>query len=72
MHKAFFRELLVAIPQYVDLKMGLPRDVAAGVQEVQVQGKLGIDEKFLWDMYLELGNRVGVTGKPLAVSRVVC
>lgn len=71
-HKAFFRELLVAIPQYVDLKMGLPRDVAAGVQEVQVQGKLGIDEKFLWDMYLELGNRVGVTGKPLAVSRVVC
>jgi hypothetical protein len=67
-HKAFFRELLAAIPGYIDLKIGFPMDVG---ESMQVQGKAAITSKFLWDMYLDLGNRVDVTGKPLAVNRVV-
>ncbi|KNG49467.1 hypothetical protein DDE82_004943 [Stemphylium lycopersici] len=67
-HKAFFRELLAAIPSYVDLKIGFPTSSA---EDTQIQVKSGISSKFLWDMYMELGSRVDGTGKPLAVNRVV-
>lgn len=68
-HKAFFRELLAAVPGYVDLKIGLSVDAN---ENVQIQGKTAIDSRFLWDMYMELGSRVDGTGRPLAVNRVVC
>ena len=67
-HKAFFRELLAAIPGYVDLKIGFP---ISSAEDTQMQGKPGISSKFMWDMYMELGNRVDGAGKPLAVKRVV-
>ncbi|EOA82562.1 uncharacterized protein SETTUDRAFT_140751 [Exserohilum turcica Et28A] len=67
-HKAFFRELLAAIPPYIDLKIGFPMDSAG---DMQMQGKTAMSTKFLWDMYMELGNRVDSAGKPLAINRVV-
>ena len=65
-HKAFFRELLAAIPRHVDLTIGLPIDA-----DVQIQGKVAVDEKLLWDMYIELGNRTDGAGKLIPVSRVL-
>jgi hypothetical protein len=68
-HKAFFRELLTAVPSYVDLKIGLPMDDAA--DDVQLQGEVTVHPKYLWDMYLELGNRTDGAGRPLEVGRIV-
>ncbi|KAK1911534.1 hypothetical protein P3342_012836 [Pyrenophora teres f. teres] len=65
-HKAFFRELLAAIPRHVDLTIGMPVDA-----DLQIQGKVALEEKLLWDMYIELGNRVDGAGKLIPVSRVL-
>ncbi|KAF1947704.1 hypothetical protein EJ02DRAFT_332870 [Clathrospora elynae] len=48
-HKAFFRELLAAIPGHVDLKIGSPMDEADGLE---LQGKAMVEKKLLWDMIL--------------------
>jgi hypothetical protein len=49
-HKAFFRELLVAIPSHVDVKLGTPNSVV----DLQLQGKV-VSESLVRDMYAELG-----------------
>lgn len=68
-HKAFFRELLAAIPGYVDLRLGLPMDSAA--DDVQMQGEIDVNRKYLWDMYVELGSRFDGAGRLLEVERIV-
>jgi len=65
-HKAFFRELLATIPRHVDLTIGLPIDA-----NVQIQGKVAVDQKLLWDMYIELGNRTDGAGKLIPISHVL-
>jgi hypothetical protein len=49
-HKAFFRDLLSAIPSRVDVKFGTPNSSL----DFQLQGKL-IDENLVRDMYADLG-----------------
>jgi hypothetical protein len=49
-HKAFFRELLVAIPGHVDVKLGTPNSLV----DSQLQGKV-VSEILVRDMYAELG-----------------
>ncbi|KAI4959155.1 hypothetical protein J4E86_002876 [Alternaria arbusti] len=68
-HKAFFRELLAAIPAYVDLKIGLAMDNAS--DDVQMQGEVFLHRKYLWDMYAELGSRVDGAGRRIEVERIV-
>lgn len=53
-HKAFFRELLAAVPAHVDLRMDYSQESDAGTE---VQGKAVVDKKLLLDMYSELGAR---------------
>jgi hypothetical protein len=64
-HKAFFRELLAAIPAAVDLRIASPMD------GTKLQGNDTINKSFLRDMYAELGSRTDSAGRPLAVNRVV-
>ncbi|KAF1830502.1 hypothetical protein BDW02DRAFT_99399 [Decorospora gaudefroyi] len=68
-HKAFFRELLAAIPSDIDLRIGPPTDISSPT--VDLQGKTLVDKAILWDMYAELGSRNDSGGRPLPVGRVV-
>jgi hypothetical protein len=65
-HKAFFRELLAAIPSHLDIKFGSSYDAT---DVTQLQGK-PIGSSLLRDMYAELGPRQS-QAHPLAVDRVV-
>jgi hypothetical protein len=67
-HKAFFRELLAAIPAHVDLKIGSPMGLTG---EMVVQGKATVCNGLLWDMYTDLGRRTDGTGRLLSVNRVI-
>ena len=67
-HKAFFRELLAAVPGYVNLKIGLPSNLQG---DVELQGNTVINNRLLWDMYAELGRRFDSAGRLLAVNCVV-
>jgi hypothetical protein len=49
-HKAFFRDLLAAIPKHVDVKFGTPNSSV----DLQPQGKI-IDEVLVRDMHFQLG-----------------
>lgn len=67
-HKAFFRELLAAIPGYVDLRIG------SSMKDVQVRGSsesMRIKANLLYDMYADLGSRKDRGGKLLPVAMVV-
>jgi hypothetical protein len=64
-HKAFFRELLGAIPGHVDLMIGSPMD------GTELQGTATVHRGFLRDMYAELGSKTDSVGRLLAVNRVV-
>jgi hypothetical protein len=67
-HKAFFRELLAAIPGQIDLKIGSPMGLAG---EMTLQGKVTVGNGLLWAMYTDLGRRTDGTGRLLPVNRVV-
>jgi hypothetical protein len=49
-HKAFFRDLLAAIPKHVDVKFGTTNSSV----DLQPQGKI-IDEVLVRDMHFQLG-----------------
>lgn len=53
-HKAFFRELMFAVPVWVDIRIGFLQAVNAGLT---ASGNIPIDASVLRDMYLELGRR---------------
>lgn len=67
-HKAFFRELLTAIPYHIILKIGappnLPQDKASSVIQ-------RVDSWVLLNMYTELGFRVDRAGRRLPATCVV-
>jgi hypothetical protein len=67
-HKAFFRELLAAVPSHIDLKIGSPSAMA---RNMELQGNILIGNGLLWDMYADLGKRVDSTGRLLPVNCVV-
>jgi hypothetical protein len=67
-HKAFFRELLGAIPDHIEVKIGA---LTHSVGAMELQGKLTVGTGLLWDMYTELGRRTDSTGRLLAVNHVV-
>jgi hypothetical protein len=51
-HKAFFRELLAAIPSHIDVKFGVPNSTI----DLSSQGKV-INDVLVRDMYAELGTK---------------
>ncbi|KAF1842143.1 uncharacterized protein K460DRAFT_179570 [Cucurbitaria berberidis CBS 394.84] len=53
-HKAFFRELLAAIPSHVDLRLGSSLDLT---DEMELQGRIPVSRTLIVDMYAELGMR---------------
>ncbi|CAO2648067.1 Nn.00g089890.m01.CDS01 [Neocucurbitaria sp. VM-36] len=53
-HKAFFRELLAAIPSHVDLRLGYS---SGATDRFEFHGRLPVGQTVLEDMYTELGSR---------------
>ncbi|KAH7380045.1 hypothetical protein BKA66DRAFT_367795, partial [Pyrenochaeta sp. MPI-SDFR-AT-0127] len=51
-YKAFFRELIAAVPGHVDLKMGCSQEMDV---DIELQGRAAVDKKLLFDMFMELG-----------------
>ncbi|KAH9877331.1 hypothetical protein IAQ61_002696 [Plenodomus lingam] len=56
-HKAFFRELLAAIPYHVSLKVGAPPDLTREKEEKDLITTRRIDNRLLYDMYTEFEYR---------------
>ena len=68
--RAFFRELLASIPEPLILKMG-PSSYQQ--ENMQLEGKVSVGKRVLWDMYVDLGMRRDVCGSGnfLAVDQIV-
>lgn len=66
--RAFFRELLVAIPEAIHLKLGPSLDTE---ENMLLEGRDHVSRLTLQEMYTELGARRGADGRYLAVNRVV-
>jgi hypothetical protein len=62
-HKAFFRELLAAVPAHIELKFG-PLDEKQEEKEC-------ISKAWLLDMYTELGSRLDHNGRKITPQRIV-
>ena len=66
--KAFFRELLVSIPERLHLRLGPspnPED------NMQMEAKMHVSRDLLREMYTELGTRRDADGRYLPVNKVV-
>ncbi|KAF2872217.1 hypothetical protein BDV95DRAFT_38949 [Massariosphaeria phaeospora] len=68
--RAFFRELLAAVPENLDLKLGPSLDSG---DDMTLEGKSPVSKRVLLHMYAELGMRrdVGGSGGYIAVDRIV-
>jgi hypothetical protein len=66
--RAFFRELLVSIPEAIDLRLGPAFDPA---ENMHLEGHHHVSRGLLLHMYAEIGTRRDCNGRYLAVNRVV-
>ncbi|KAF1978593.1 hypothetical protein BU23DRAFT_228619 [Bimuria novae-zelandiae CBS 107.79] len=55
--RSFFRELLASMPEHLVLKLGLSSNPA---EDMQLEGRAAVSKSVLWDMYTELGPRMGL------------
>jgi hypothetical protein len=66
--RAFFRELLVSVPEAVELKLGPSLDPE---ENMHLEGRCHVSRALLRCMYEELGTRRDCRGRYLPVDRVV-
>ena len=54
--RAFFRELLLGMPEHLMWRLGQSNHPE---ENMQLEGKTPVDRRLLWDMYTEMGPRMG-------------
>ncbi|OAL49660.1 hypothetical protein IQ07DRAFT_511551 [Pyrenochaeta sp. DS3sAY3a] len=67
-YKAFFRELLVAVPSHAELKLGPP---LTKMKDLKAQSRTAVSQKLLLDMYTELGTVENAVVNRRTAMRVV-